>query len=86
MFIFTTATDDLFVSTFAMHCIDCFFFLCHCSRISDELEEDCFESSAKEMLDFQTPIQANAHLYSYSSNLNLPEFESGSGLDPKIQK
>lgn len=56
------------------------------SRNSDELEEDCFEGNAKELLDYQTPLQPNSHLYSYSSNLNLPEFENCYGLDPKTQK
>lgn len=61
-------------------------FLSFLSRNSDELEEDCFENNTKEILDFQTPLQPNAHLYSYSSTFDLPEFENGYGLDPKTQK
>lgn len=55
------------------------------TRNSDESEGDCFESSAKEM-GFQSPLQPNAHLYSYGSNLELPDFENSSGLAPKTQK
>lgn len=55
------------------------------TRNSDELEEDCFERSAKE-LDFQSPLQPNAHLYNYGSNLALSDFENSSGLAPKTQK
>lgn len=61
----------------------CLFFF---SNNSDDLEEDCFEGNLKQMLDFQSPLQPNAHLYCYASNLDLPEFENNSGLDPKTQK
>lgn len=38
------------------------------------------------MLDFSTPFQPNAHLYCYSSNMDLPELDNNSGLDAKTQK
>lgn len=50
------------------------------------MEEDCFESNAKEMSDYQSPLQPNAHLYTQTSNLALPEFDSSCGLSPKVQK
>ncbi|KAG4067433.1 hypothetical protein HA402_009670 [Bradysia odoriphaga] len=52
---------------------------------SDDLEDDCYESNSKQ-LDFQAPMQPNAHLYSYESSLDLPPFENCYGLDPKTQK
>lgn len=38
------------------------------------------------MLDFSTPFQPNAHLYCYSSSMDLPELDNNSGLDAKTQK
>ncbi|KAJ6634647.1 Puratrophin-1 [Pseudolycoriella hygida] len=58
---------------------------CGKSNNSDDLEDDCYESNSKQ-LDYQAPMQPNAHLYSYESNLNLPTFENCYGLDPRTQK
>lgn len=38
------------------------------------------------MLDFQSPLQPNAHLYCYSSSIDLPDLDNTNGLDPKTQK
>lgn len=56
------------------------------SNHSDDLEEECFEGNLKQMLDFSSPFQPNAHLYCYSSTMDLPEMDNSSGLDPKTQK
>lgn len=52
-----------------------------------EEEEDCFDSCGKKMLDYQmSTVTPNAHLYSYTSSIELPDMENISGLTPKIQK
>lgn len=57
------------------------------SHNSDDMEEDCFENNIKGMIDYQmSPLQPNAHLYSYASNIALPDMENTSGLAPKTQK
>lgn len=57
------------------------------SNNSDDLEEDCFEGTMKQMLEYQSsPLQPNAHLYCYSSNTDLPQFDNCGGLDAKTQK
>lgn len=55
-----------------------------CSNNSDDLDEDCFES-AKQSLDLQAPLQANAHLYCHASSLQL-ELEDNHIFDQKTQK
>lgn len=56
------------------------------SHNSDEMEEDCFDST-KGGIDYQmSPLQPNAHLYSYPSNMALPDLENTCGLAPKTQK
>lgn len=57
------------------------------SHNSDELEEDCFDTNMKNAIDYQmSPLKPNAHLYSYSSNIALPDLENTCGLAPKTQK
>lgn len=58
------------------------------SHHSDDVEEeDCFDNCGKKMLDYQmSTVMPNAHLYSYSSSIELPDMENISGLTPKIQK
>lgn len=57
------------------------------SHNSDELEEDCFDNNMKNAIDYQmSPLKPNAHLYSYSSNIALPDLENTCGLAPKTQK
>lgn len=56
------------------------------SRNSDDMEEDCFESGGKELHDYQSPLQPNAHLYTQTSNIALPEFDTSCGLSPKVQR
>lgn len=57
------------------------------SHNSDEMEEDCFDSNMKGSIDYQmSPLRPNAHLYSYASNITLPDFENACGLVPKTQK
>lgn len=57
------------------------------SHNSDELEEDCFDNNMKGVIDYQmSPLKPNAHLYSYSSNIALPDLENNIGLAPKTQK
>lgn len=57
------------------------------SHNSDEMEEDCFDSNMKSGMDYQmSPLKPNAHLYSFASNMTLPDFENACGLVPKTQK
>lgn len=57
------------------------------SHNSDEMEEDCFDSNIKSAHDYQmSPLQPNAHLYSYPSNMALPDLDNSCGLAPKTQK
>lgn len=57
------------------------------SHNSDEMEEDCFDNNMKGVIDYQmSPLKPNAHLYSYSSNIALPDLENNIGLAPKTQK
>lgn len=57
------------------------------SHNSDEMEEDCFDNNMKSGVDYQmSPLTPNAHLYSYSSNITLPDLENSNGLAPKTQK
>lgn len=57
------------------------------SHNSDEMEEDCFENNMKSGMDYQmSPLKPNAHLYSYASNITLPDLENACGLVPKTQK
>lgn len=62
------------------------------SRHSDDVEEeeeedDCFDSCGKKMLAYQmSTVTPNAHLYSYTSSIELPDMENICGLTPKIQK
>lgn len=57
------------------------------SHNSDDLEEDCFDNNMKNAIDYQmSPLKPNAHLYSYSSNIALPDLENTCGLAPKTQK
>lgn len=57
------------------------------SHNSDDMEEDCFENNMKNAIDYQmSPLKPNAHLYSYSSNIALPDLENTCGLAPKTQK
>lgn len=57
------------------------------SHNSDDMEEDCFENNLKGLMDYQiSPLKPNAHLYSYSSNIALPDMENTNGLAPKTQK
>lgn len=57
------------------------------SHNSDDIEEDCFAINAKGMMEYQmTPLKPNAHLYSYSSNIALPDMKDSSDLAPKTQK
>ncbi|XP_031619559.1 uncharacterized protein LOC116338443 isoform X2 [Contarinia nasturtii] len=56
------------------------------SHNSDEMEED-FDNNIKGGIDYQmSPLTPNAHLYSYSSNITLPDLENTNGLAPKTQK
>lgn len=58
------------------------------SHHSDDVEEeDCFDSCGKKMLDYQmSTVTPNAHLYCYTSSIELPDMENINGLTPKIQK
>lgn len=58
------------------------------SHNSDEMEEDCFDSNSKGGIDYHqmSPLQPNAHLYSYSSNMALPDLDNTCGLAHKTQK
>lgn len=57
------------------------------SHNSDEMEEDCFENNMKGVIDYQmAPLKPNAHLYSYASNVALPDMENTYGLAAKTQK
>lgn len=57
------------------------------SHNSDDMEEDCFDSNSKDGIDYQmSPLKPNAHLYSYSSNMALPDLDNTCGLAPKTQK
>lgn len=57
------------------------------SHNSDEMEEDCFDNNMKSVIDYQmSPLKPNAHLYSYASNIALPDLENSCGLAPKTQK
>lgn len=57
------------------------------SHNSDEMEEDCFDNNMKSGMDYQmSPLKPNAHLYSYASNITLPDLENACGLVPKTQK
>lgn len=57
------------------------------SHNSDEMEEDCFDNNMKSVMDYQmSPLKPNAHLYSYSSNIALPDLENTFGLAAKTQK
>lgn len=57
------------------------------SHNSDEMEEDCFDNNMKGVIDYQmSPLRPNAHLYSYSSNIALPDLENSCGLAAKTQK
>lgn len=57
------------------------------SHNSDDIEEDCFAINAKGMMEYQmSPLKPNAHLYSYSSNIALPDMKDSSDLAPKTQK
>lgn len=50
------------------------------SHNSDDMEDDCFDNN------IIAPLKPNAHLYSYASNIALPDMENTSGLAPKTQK
>lgn len=58
------------------------------SHNSDEMEEDCYDNNMKGGIDYHSmsPLKPNAHLYSYSSNITLPDLENNIGLAPKTQK
>uniref|UniRef100_A0A336K1P8 CSON003678 protein n=1 Tax=Culicoides sonorensis TaxID=179676 RepID=A0A336K1P8_CULSO len=58
---------------------------CFKSNNSDDLDEDCFQS-AKQSLDLQVPLQANAHLYCHASSLQLDLGDISSIFDQKTQK
>lgn len=54
---------------------------------NDAEEEDCFDNCGKKMLDYQmSTVMPNAHLYSYSMSIELPDMEHINGLTPKMQK
>lgn len=55
------------------------------SNNSDDLDEDCFQS-AKQSLDLQVPLQANAHLYCHASSLQLDLGDISNIFDQKTQK
>lgn len=46
----------------------------------DDMEDECFDNN------IIAPLKPNAHLYSYASNIALPDMENTSGLTPKTQK
>ncbi|GAB0100254.1 pleckstrin homology domain-containing family G member 4B isoform X5 [Sergentomyia squamirostris] len=59
---------------------------CVKSNNSDDLEEDCFETSQKPHTDMSTPFQPNSHLHCHSSNLHLSDLDEDTGLDQKTLK
>ncbi|XP_037949370.1 pleckstrin homology domain-containing family G member 4B-like, partial [Teleopsis dalmanni] len=53
---------------------------------NDDLDDDCYERPPKPYFDIHSPVEANAHLQCFASNLELPKMEEHSCLDQKIQK